>query len=153
MYYKLKDEFRLRGWELLPTGIVQRLSGAVEFLPPAVYHTLQKACGSLPVGSALFSAEEKQILSELCAAEILVTCEKPAPLSAEQRYHAYPNRFLYSIHWAITSNCNCRCRIAVFTHSESRCSASNAYAVKSKLPQPIEFSRSKRSKSSTSDHT
>lgn len=110
MYYKLKDEFRLRGWELLPTGIVQRLSGAVEFLPPAVYHTLQKACGSLPVGSALFSAEEKQILSELCAAEILVTCEKPAPLSAEQRYHAYPNRFLYSIHWAITSNCNCRCR-------------------------------------------
>ena len=53
MYYKLKDEFRLRGWELLPTGIVRRLSGDVGFLPPAVYRALQKACGFLPADSAL----------------------------------------------------------------------------------------------------
>ena len=110
MYYKLKDEFRLRGWELLPTGIVRRLSGDVGFLPPAVYRALQKACGSLPVGSVLFSAEERKMLAELCEAGILEKSEVPAPLSDAQKYRAYPNRFLYSVHWAITGNCNCRCR-------------------------------------------
>ena len=110
MYYRLKDEFRLRGWELLPTGIVRRLSGDVDFLPPAVYRALQKACGSLPVGSVLFSAEERKMLAELCEAGILEKSEVPAPLSDAQKYRAYPNRFLYSVHWAITGNCNCRCR-------------------------------------------
>ena len=110
MYYRLKDEFRLRGWELLPTGIVRRLSGDVDFLPPAVYRALQKACGSLPVGSVLFSAEERKMLAELCDAGILEKSETPAPLSETQKYRAYPNRFLYSVHWAITGNCNCRCR-------------------------------------------
>lgn len=110
MYYRLKDEFRLCGWELLPTGIVRRLSGDVDFLPPAVYRALQKACGSLPVGSVLFSAEERKMLAELCEAGILEKSEVPAPLSDAQKYRAYPNRFLYSVHWAITGNCNCRCR-------------------------------------------
>ena len=110
MYYRLKDEFRLRGWELLPTGIVRRLSGDVDFLPPAVYRALQKACGSLPVGSVLFSAEERKMLAELCEAGILEKSEVPAPPSDAQKYRAYPNRFLYSVHWAITGNCNCRCR-------------------------------------------
>ena len=110
MYYQLKDEFRLRGWELLPTGIVRRLSGDVDFLPPAVYRALQKACGLLPADSALFSAEEKKMLAKLCEAGILEQSETPVPLTGAQKYRAYPNRFLYSVHWAITSNCNCRCR-------------------------------------------
>lgn len=110
MYYKLKDDFRLRGWELLPTGVVRRLSGNVDFLPPAVYRALQKACGSLPVGSVLFSAEERKMLAELCEAGILEKSEVPAPPSDAQKYRAYPNRFLYSVHWAITGNCNCHCR-------------------------------------------
>ena len=110
MYYKLKDDFRLRGWELLPTGVVRRLSGNVDFLPPDIYRALQKACSSIPADSALFSAEEKKMLAELCEAGILEKSEVPAPLSDAQKYRAYPNRFLYSVHWAITGNCNCRCR-------------------------------------------
>lgn len=110
MYYKLKDDLRLRGWELLSTGIVRCLSGDVEFLPPAVYRALQKACGFLPADSALFSPEEREMLAELCQAEILEESETPAPLSQVQKYRAYPNRFLYAVHWSITGNCNCRCR-------------------------------------------
>ena len=110
MYYKLKDDLRLRGWELLPTGVVRCLSGDVEFLPPAVYRALQKACGFLPADSALFSPEEREMLAELCQAEILEKSEMPAPLSQVQKYRAYPNRFLYAVHWSITGNCNCRCR-------------------------------------------
>lgn len=110
MYYRLKDEFRLRGWELLPTGVVRRMSGDVDFLPPAVYRALQKACGALSADSALFSSEERKMLAELCEVGILEKSEVPVPLSDAQKYRAYPNRFLYSVHWAITGNCNCRCR-------------------------------------------
>lgn len=110
MYYKLKDDLRLRGWELLPTGIVRHLSQEIDFLPPAVYRALQKACGFLPADSALFSPEEREMLAELCQAEILEKSETPAPLSQVQKYRAYPNRFLYAVHWSITGNCNCRCR-------------------------------------------
>ena len=37
MYYKLKEEYQLRGWEKLPTGLVKKLSGEVIFLKPTVF--------------------------------------------------------------------------------------------------------------------
>ena len=110
MYYKMNDALKLRGWELLPTGIVQQLSGAVSFLPANVYRALQKACGSIPINSPLFSIEEKKLLEELLQEGILQETDSPVPLSAAQKYRMYPNRFLYSVHWSITGNCNCRCR-------------------------------------------
>ena len=110
VYYKLKDDLRLRGWELLPTGIVQQLSPAVSFMPANAYQALQKACGSIPVNSPLFSLEEKKILGELVEEGLLEESDKPVPLTPEQKYRLYPNRFLYSVHWSITGNCNCRCR-------------------------------------------
>lgn len=110
MYYKLIEDLRLRGWELLPTGIVRHLSEAVSFMPTDVYRALQKACSSIPVNSPLFSPTEKKYLKELTEEGILEETDTPVPLSEEQKYRAYPNRFLYSVHWSITGNCNCRCR-------------------------------------------
>jgi len=37
MDYCLKEEYLLRGWDKLPTGIVKRLSGQVFFLQPGFY--------------------------------------------------------------------------------------------------------------------
>lgn len=110
VYYKLKEDLRLRGWDLLPTGIVRHLSEAVSFMPTDVYRALQKACSSIPANSPLFSPTEKKYLKELSEEGILEETDTPVPLSEEQKYRAYPNRFLYSIHWSITGNCNCRCR-------------------------------------------
>ncbi|WP_051533376.1 radical SAM protein [Anaerovibrio sp. RM50] len=110
MYYKLKDDLRLRGWELLSTGIVRKLSEEVSFMPTEVYRALQKACGSVPINSPLFSPKEKKILDELLQEGILEKTDTPVPLTPEQKYRLYPNRFLYSVHWSITGNCNCRCR-------------------------------------------
>ena len=128
MYCKLKDDFCLRGWELLPTGMVRRLSGEVGFFPPKVYRAIIKACSALPVESPLFSPEEREMLKELLAAGILEESPAPAPLTARQAYRAYPNRFLRSVHWAVTGNCNSRCRhcymsapsggIGEFSHEE-----------------------------------
>jgi len=113
VYYKLKEDLRLRGWELLPTGIVRHLSEAVSFMPTDVYRTLQKACSSIPVNSPLFSPTEKKYLKELTEEGILEETDTPVPLSEEQKYRAYPNRFLYSVHWSITGNCNCRAVTAI----------------------------------------
>jgi radical SAM protein with 4Fe4S-binding SPASM domain len=110
MYYKLKEEYQLRGWEKLPTGLVKKLSSEVIFLNPTVFYTLQKACSLLPSSALLLDDEQQVIIEELFKNEIIEKCSIPVPLKEEQKYKVYPNRFLYSIHWAITGNCNCRCR-------------------------------------------
>ena len=110
MYYKLKEEFRLRGWEMLPTGLVKRLSGKVGFLDPVAYRALQKACGMISEDSPLLSPQERWILAELKAEGILEESAVPVPLTPEQRYRRYPNRYLNSVHWAVTGKCNSRCR-------------------------------------------
>ena len=110
MYYKLKEEFRLRGWDMLPTGLVKRLSGKVGFLAPVAYRALQKACGMISEDSPLLSPQERGILAGLKAEGILEECAVPVPLTPEQRYRRYPNRYLNSVHWAVTGKCNSRCR-------------------------------------------
>ena len=110
MYYKLKEEYQLRGWDKLPTGLVKKLSGEVIFLDPLVFYTLQKACSLLPSNALLFNDEQQAIIEELLKNGIIEKSSIPIPLKEEQKYKVYPNRFLYSIHWAITGNCNCRCR-------------------------------------------
>lgn len=108
MFYRLKEDLMLRGWDMLPTGIVRKCSRDIAFLPPKVYRALQKATEMLP--SSLFTSEEQKMLAELVEAGILEECDAPAPLSPEQRHLSYPNRYLYSVHWAVTGKCNCRCR-------------------------------------------
>ena len=108
MFYRLKEDLLLRGWDMLPTGLVRKLGQEVAFLPPKTYRTLQKATEMMP--GSLFSGEEKKILEELVQGKILEESDTPVPLAEEQRYRSYPNRYLYSVHWAITGKCNCRCR-------------------------------------------
>lgn len=110
MYYRLNEDLRLRGWKLLPTGIARKLSGKVEFVPPKVFRALQKALVPLPRDSPLFSPEECGALERLLAEGILEESGHPAPLTEQQAYRTYPNRFLRSVHWAVTGKCNARCR-------------------------------------------
>lgn len=110
MNYKLKEDIYLRGWELLPTGLVRRHSRKVAFLPPAVYRALRKALDGISPDSVLFSPKEQRALKDLVKAGILEESEAPVPLTEQQKYRVYPNRYLYAVHWAITGRCNARCR-------------------------------------------
>ena len=58
MYYCLKDDYLLRGWEKLPTGIVKKLSGQVIFLNPGFYSKIKDMGWMMFEGSPFLSKEE-----------------------------------------------------------------------------------------------
>lgn len=109
MYYCLKDDILLRGWEKLPTGIVQKGTGRLGFVQPEIYHAIKDMGSLLFENSPLITSEQKKGLEEMVKAGIMEKCDSPKPLSEEQQYKRYNNRLLQSIHWSITGNCNCRC--------------------------------------------
>lgn len=110
MYYCLKDDYMLRGWDKLPTGIVKRLSGQVIFVNPSFYTKIKDMSWMMFEGSPFLTQEEKNIMTELSEKGMVDLCETQRPFSEQQQYRYYPNRYLRAVHWAITGHCNCRCR-------------------------------------------
>ena len=110
MFYCLKENYLLRGWDKLPTGIVKRMSGEVYFLDPKMYSKIRDFDWMLFEGSPFLTKEQQQFMAQLAEHGLVDLCEKPRPLSEEQTYRKYPNRYLRAVHWAITGRCNCRCR-------------------------------------------
>ena len=105
MYCKLKDNFLLRGWKLLPTGIVNKTNGQIQFLSQARYNAIKKCDGLHEENS--FSAEESNFVLN---SGLVDKIETPSALRAEQEYKFYDNRFMASVHWLITGKCNARCK-------------------------------------------
>lgn len=110
MYYCLNEDYVLRGWEKLNTGIVKKGSGQAVFLPPSFYSKIKNTNWMMFEGSPFLTEEERAYLTKLTDAGIVYLSETRKPFTAEQEYRRYPNRYLHTIHWAITGHCNCRCR-------------------------------------------
>ena len=110
MYYCLKEDYLLRGWEKLPTGIVRRMSGQIVFLDAGLYTKIKDMSWMLFQGSPFLTEKEKEALDELVKKGVMDLRETIRPLTEYQQYHFYPNRYLRAVHWAITGRCNCRCR-------------------------------------------
>jgi len=110
MYYSLNEEYLLRGWEKLPTGVVKKLSGQVVFLEPDLYSKIRNMSWMLFEASPFLSEQQHKFFQEMVKNGVVELSEKQRPLTKEQEYRLYPNRYLYGVHWAITGNCNCRCR-------------------------------------------
>ena len=107
MFYRLRREYMLRGWKLLPTGVINRETRNFQFLPEKKFAVLKLCDGQ---SGEVFDDEQRKILEELCAESYVEALENPAPLEDGQGYKFYPNRFMHSVHWSITGKCNCRCR-------------------------------------------
>ena len=110
MYYKLKRDYMLRGWKLLPTGVINRETRDFKFLPLEKYKVLILCNGQNDSESAIFNDEQRKIMEDLRADGYVEINEMPSPLEYVQEYKFYDNRFMKSVHWAITGKCNCKCR-------------------------------------------
>lgn len=110
MFYCLSEEYVLRGWDKLQTGIVRKGSGQVSFLQPAFYNKIRNARWMMFEGSPFLTREEHEALAQLTELGIVYLSDTIVPLTEEQEYRQYANRYLRGVHWAITGNCNCRCR-------------------------------------------
>lgn len=110
MYYCLNENYVLRGWEKLGTGIVEKGTGRVIFVKPDFYAKIRDRSWMLFEGSPFMTPEEKEFMPGLIRTGIVYLDEQYRPLAAWQRYRRYPNRYIEGIHWAMTGRCNCRCR-------------------------------------------
>jgi len=110
MYYCLKEDYLLRGWELLPTALVKKRSGKVVFLKPEFYAKIRDMSWMMFEGSPFLTEEERTAMEQLVKNDYVDLCESPRPLKPEQEYRFYQNRYLRAVHWAITGHCNCRCK-------------------------------------------
>lgn len=128
MFYKLKKIFMLRGWKLLPTGVIDRETRDYKFLPIKKFAVLKMCDGFLNSEKNSLDDEQKKILEELLAEGYVEKIEKPSPLEKIQEYKFYDNRFMKSAHWSITGKCNYHCRhcymsapehkVEEFTHAQ-----------------------------------
>ena len=110
MFHKLKPDYMLRGWKLLPTGVINRETRAYKFLPTKKFAVLKLCNGQNDSDGILFDDEQRKIIDELLAGGLIEANDTPSPLEAVQEYKFYDNRFMKSAHWSITGKCNCKCR-------------------------------------------
>ena len=110
MFYKLKRDYMLRGWKLLPTGVINRKTREFKFLPGKKFAVLKMCTGLLDSESVLFDDEQRKIMEELRTEGYVEANETPSPLEDGQDYKFYNNRLMRSAHWSITGKCNCKCR-------------------------------------------
>ncbi|MBR4153343.1 MAG: radical SAM protein [Selenomonadaceae bacterium] len=110
MFYKLKKDYVLRGWKLLPTGVINRETREYKFLPKKIFSVLKLCDGQIDSESELFDDDQRKIMEELRAEGYVEANETPSLIEDGQAYKFYDNRFMRSAHWSITGKCNCKCR-------------------------------------------
>ena len=110
MYYRLKDNYALRGWEKLPYALVDLSNGAVEFLNQEAFNALELCDGSVDLSLTFIPRSTKDLVGTLEKRGVVEPCEAGAGLTERQRYRKYPARYIRQAHWSITGRCNYRCR-------------------------------------------
>ena len=65
MYYCLKEDYLLRGWNKLPNGVVKRMSGSVFFLEQELYAKIRECGWMLYEGSPFLTDTQAQAMNQL----------------------------------------------------------------------------------------
>ena len=106
MYYRLKDEYALRGWKGLPyaigyyllhdtsgkTGVLHySASGKPYFFNEEQFETVRKFDGVTPIDDNSLSQLQKDLIQNALTREIIDVSETPLPeLTEFQKYIYYP---------------------------------------------------------------
>nr|WP_297771259.1 radical SAM protein [uncultured Butyrivibrio sp.] len=120
MYYRLKDNYILRGWEKLPYAVVDREAGRAWFVDKEAFDALQLCDGQVDFDLSLVPQVIRDSVAKMEEKGFVAPCALGETIADEQKYHFYPNRFMRSAHWSITGNCNCKCRHCYISGAENR---------------------------------
>lgn len=110
MYYKLKENYLLRGWEKLPYAVVDRTTKTANFFRGEQMSALELCNGCVDTDLPLVPQNLRDCLKELEALGIITPCSRGDRTRPEQAYHKYPARYIRAAHWSITGRCNYRCK-------------------------------------------
>ncbi|MBR3739503.1 MAG: radical SAM protein [Clostridia bacterium] len=120
MYYKLKPQYRLRGWDKLPCAIEDRQKHSVRFISPLKMETLKLCTGTIDLSLVLIPEEIRQLIPELEKEELIVPCQPGDGILPIQEYRQYPCRYIQTAHWSVTGGCNYRCKHCYMSAPEAR---------------------------------
>ena len=120
MYYKLREEIGLRGWEERPYNLRHFPSGETMEIGEEFFQALSFCDGSFPVDSLLVPPSAKQMIDLAIKRGAVVKCEKGETLTEKQKYKLYPSKYITSAHWSITGKCNMKCRHCYMSAPEAK---------------------------------
>lgn len=110
MYYRLKDDYVLRGYHGANCMLIQRPHNTCRALTSLEFKILMLCDGVTPFDALPMTCDEQNELQQMVRRGVITASDAPCPLSEDQLYQRYNNRFVHSIFWSITGGCNFRCR-------------------------------------------
>ena len=108
MYYRLKPEFKLRGWDRLPFALYDSKKVYVHFFMEPEFNALELCTGEEDLDSA--PQEIKDNITKFLEKGFIEVCSEGETINGDQRYHFYDSRFMRRVSWSITGRCNCKCK-------------------------------------------
>ncbi len=109
MFYKLNNQYVLRGWIKMAWVLVNYETLEKRYLTYNEFQVLLLCDGETQVENML-NGTMKQVLKKFVSDNIVVLCYEKDPILKIQYYKYYKNRFVPSVMWSITGRCNYRCR-------------------------------------------
>ncbi len=109
MFYRLKPDFMLRGWQKLPYAVVSK-SSKVTFISAQEMNALQLCSGDIDLSLPLISDETRKLVTLFEEHGVVEQCKQGETVLSEQKYKLYPARYIRTAHWSITGHCNYRCK-------------------------------------------
>ena len=110
MYYRLKDNFILRGYDKLPYVLINLNNGYADFMNADTMNAIDLCDGSIDLSLPFIPAKTLEVIAKIKKAGVIEPCEAGQGLKENQKYRKYPSRYIRQAHWSITGKCNYRCR-------------------------------------------
>ena len=110
MFYKLKENYLLRGWQKLPYALVDKRRRQPIFITAKEMRALELCNGQIDLSMPLISQEIRDMIPQIEKNGIISPCERGDAIAPEQEYKLYPARYIRTAHWSITGHCNYRCK-------------------------------------------
>ena len=110
MFFRMKPEYVLRGWEGLAWVLVKRPENYTQRLSSELFQALLLCDGETEVAPSLLTDTLAGALKRCEANGWIEVCETAQPLGEDQYYRYYHNRYVGMIFWSVTGKCNFRCR-------------------------------------------
>ena len=110
MFYKLKSNYLLRGWEGNAWILIQRPQNHSWRLTAEQFQALMLCDGETELSNDWLDESIRQELKQLTEDGLIEVSSSASPLRPEQYYKYYHNRYVERVFWSVTGRCNFRCR-------------------------------------------
>ena len=109
MYFKLKPQYALRGWNGASWILIKRPFNEKFYLSHEEFNALILCDGVTDITEDMCSIDLKEYFI-IDDENILEECAEPSPIEDDQYYKYHDNRFVQSVFWSMTGKCNYKCK-------------------------------------------